>query len=125
MGDEDLEAIRAKRMAELQQQYGGGDETKRAEMKSKEEDMRNSILSQVLNQQARARLSTIAAAKPEKAKMVENLLMNMARSGQLPGKLGEEELIGLLERVSEQTQKKTTVKFDRRRTAFDDDDDES
>lgn len=67
-------------------------------------------------------MNTIRLAKPEKAAMVENLLVNMARRGQLGGQLGEEELKGLLEQVSQQTKQETTVKFDRRRAALDDDD---
>lgn len=39
-------------------------------------------------------------AKPSKAAAVENLLIQMARMGQLRGKIGEDELIGLLEKVS-------------------------
>ena len=36
--------------------------------------------------------------------------MNMAKRGQLPGKLGEQELIGLLENINQQTKKTTTIK---------------
>lgn len=42
--------------------------------------------------------------------MIEEMIVNMAKRGQLPGKLGEQELIGLLESVSEQTKKTTTIK---------------
>jgi programmed cell death protein 5 len=55
-------------------------------------------------------------AKPEKGRGVEGLLMNMARMGQLNGreKIGETELIGLLEQVNKQQQANnrntTTVK---------------
>ncbi|XP_054164475.1 programmed cell death protein 5-like [Oppia nitens] len=131
--DLDLEAIRAKRLQQLQQQQqqqrsgGKSDETQReaiAERQAKEEEFRNNILSQVLDQSARARLSTLSVAKPEKAKMVENLLIQNTRMGVIRSKLSEDDLIGLLEKVSEQTSKKTTVKFDRRRTALDDSDDE-
>ena len=66
-------------------------------------------------------MNTIRLAKPEKAAMVENMLVQMARRGQLGGQLGEDELRGLLEKVSEQTKQETTVKFDRRRAALDDD----
>ena len=38
-------------------------------------------------------------------------------------KFGEDQLISLLEKLSEQTQKKTVVKYDRRRTAIDSDED--
>ena len=47
----------------------------------------------------------------------------MAQSGQIGGRLSEEELIGLLERFAGSTQK-STVKFDRRRAALDSDDDD-
>merc|ERR1711988_1461267 len=125
MADSDLDEIRARRMAELQQQMGGGpqDASKQEEMRQQQEEMKNGMLSQLLDQQARARLNTIAVAKPEKAKMVENMLIQMARTGQIQGKLGEAQLKNLLERVSSQTQKTTTVKFDRRRAALDSDSD--
>lgn len=55
-------------------------------------------------------MNTLALTKPEKAQMVENHLVQMARSGQLMGKFGEDQLKGLLEKLSEQTQKKTVVK---------------
>lgn len=66
-------------------------------------------------------VNTIRIAKPEKAAMVENMLVQMAQRGQLGGQLGEDELRGLLEKVSEQFKQETTVKFDRRRAALDDD----
>lgn len=96
------------------------------------EEMRNSILTQVLDQSARARrkgidlfafyinvtcikytfplVNTLCLGKPEKGKMVENMILSMAQRGQLPGKLGEKELISLLESVNQQTQRKTVVK---------------
>ena len=127
MADDDLDAIRARRMAELQSQYGGGGGQNQPSAEEQEErqrqmnDMKNSILSQVLDQSARARLNTISLAKPEKAKMVEGMLIQMAQSGQIQNKLGEAQLKGLLEKVSGR-QKTTTVKFKRR--GLDDSDDE-
>ncbi|KAE8740074.1 hypothetical protein FOCC_FOCC014399 [Frankliniella occidentalis] len=131
MEDSDLDEIRAQRLAQLQSQYGSGpagqpgnpNQQKVAEERKREvDDMKNSILSQVLDQSARARLNTLMLGKPEKGRMVENMILQMAQSGQLRSKLGEEELIGLLERVG--SQKSTTVKFDRRRAALDSDDDD-
>lgn len=55
-------------------------------------------------------VNTLSLGKPEKAKMVEGMLVSMAQRGQLPGKLGEADLINLLESVNKQTQKTTTVK---------------
>ncbi|CAI8034747.1 Programmed cell death protein 5 [Geodia barretti] len=121
--DEGLEAIRAKRLAELQAQYGGGQrdqEQKQQAAKTREEDMKNSVLSQILEQGARARLNSIALVKPDKAKSVEMMLIRMAQSGQISGKVGEGQLVELLERINQQTQKSTKVKFERRRQDSDD-----
>ena len=55
-------------------------------------------------------MNTLSLGKPEKAKMVEELLVSMAQRGQLPGQLGEQQLISLLESVNQQTKKQTIVK---------------
>ncbi|KAJ8041463.1 Programmed cell death protein 5 [Holothuria leucospilota] len=90
MDQDELAAIRAKRMAELQQQMGGGgneaQQKQQQEAQARQEEMKNSILAQVLDQSARARLNSIALVKPEKAKMIEGMLCQMATTGQLPGK---------------------------------------
>ena len=53
MGDDELAQIRAKRMAEMRSQggAGGGEQQQKAEERAKQmEDMKNGILSQVLDQ---------------------------------------------------------------------------
>ncbi|XP_076639024.1 programmed cell death 5 [Colletes latitarsis] len=128
MSDPELEAIRQQRLAQLQAQYKPNNvENKQAmEEKMQEmEDMKNSILTQVLDQSARARLNTLCFAKPEKGKMIEGMILSMAQRGQLSSKLGEKELISLIESVNQQTQHKTVVKFNRRRAALDSDDDDN
>ncbi|XP_020344597.1 programmed cell death protein 5-like isoform X1 [Oncorhynchus kisutch] len=136
MADDELEAIRRQRMAELQSKHGSlswnqmslgdssNDQQGQQDAKQKETEMRNSILAQVLDQSARARLSNLALVKPEKAKAVENYLIQMARMGQLGGKISETGLIDILEKVSQQTEKKTTVKFNRRKVMDSDEDDD-
>lgn len=69
-------------------------------------------------------VNSIALVKPERAGQVESMLIQMAQTGQISGKIGEPELVGLLEKISNQTQKKTTVKFERRRVDLDDSDDD-
>ncbi len=91
MADSELDAIRAKRLAELQQQQQAGqqrpmgmdqnDRNSAEEQRQKQEDMRNTMLSSLLTQEARARLNTIALAKPEKGRMVEDILIQNARRG--------------------------------------------
>ncbi|XP_043993647.1 programmed cell death protein 5 [Gambusia affinis] len=125
MADEELEAIRRQRMAELQAKQGDASNNQHGEeAKQRETEMRNSILAQVLDQSARARLSNLALVKPEKANAVENYLIQMARFGKLGGKISESGLIEILEKVSQQMEKKTTVKFNRRRVMDSDDEDD-
>nr|ACM08983.1 Programmed cell death protein 5 [Salmo salar] len=108
MADDELEAIRRQHMAELQSKHGdpSNDQQGQQEAKQRETEMRNSMLAQVLDQSARARLSNLALVKPEKAKAVENYLIQMARMGQLGGKISETGLIDILEKVSQQTEKR-------------------
>ncbi|KAM9860461.1 programmed cell death protein 5 [Aulostomus maculatus] len=125
MADDELEAIRRQRMAELQAKHGDPSNNQQGEeAKKRETEMRNSMLAQVLDQSARARLSNLALVKPEKANAVENYLIQMARFGTLGGKISESGLIEILEKVSQQTEKKTTVTFNRRRVLDSDDEDD-
>merc|ERR1712061_494473 len=107
MGDDELAEIRNKRMAEMRAQAGGagGDQQQKQQERAKQmEDMKNGILSQILDQKARARLNTLMIAKPDKGKQVEAMLCQMAQTGQLGGKLGDDELKGLLDRMSSTSQ---------------------
>jgi programmed cell death protein 5 len=95
MADPELDALRAKRLAELQQQSGqqgsmgmgggGGEKNSGEEQRQKQEDMRNTLLSSLLTQEARARLNTIILTKPEKGRMVEDILIQNARRGAFGG----------------------------------------
>ncbi|XP_051236512.1 programmed cell death protein 5 [Dicentrarchus labrax] len=125
MADEELEALRQSRMAELRAKHGDASNNQQGEeAKQRETEMRNTILAQVLDQSARARLSNLALVKPEKANAVENYLIQMARFGKLGGKISESGLIEILEKVSQQTDKKTTVTFNRRRVLDSDDEED-
>ncbi|KAF7259880.1 hypothetical protein EG68_02928 [Paragonimus skrjabini miyazakii] len=101
----------------------------------RQKDMRASILAQILDQDSRARrtccfstkshelVNTIALTKPEKAQMVENMLISMAQTGRVRSKLNEDQFKQILMQLSSNAPKTTTVKFDRRRAAIDSDDD--
>uniref|UniRef100_A0A8C8SZE1 Programmed cell death protein 5 n=1 Tax=Pelusios castaneus TaxID=367368 RepID=A0A8C8SZE1_9SAUR len=125
MADEELEALCKQRLAELQAKHGdhSGDPTQE-EAKQREAEMRNGILAQILDQADHARLSNLALVKPEKAKAVENYLIQVARFGQLGGKVSERGLIEILEKVSQQREKKTTVKFSRGKVLDSDEEDD-
>ena len=56
-------------------------------------------MAQILTNETRERLNRIAMVKPEKARGVEDLLIQSARKGQLRGKVTETQLIELLEQA--------------------------
>ncbi|GHJ85088.1 hypothetical protein NliqN6_1490 [Naganishia liquefaciens] len=121
----DLDAIRAQRLAQLRGQQGAGgspgfqlpagmkpqgapgqgeeDPAAKAQAQAQEEEMRRTLMGQILEPDARERLSRIALTRPSLARQIEELLVRMARSGQLKGKVGDTELKGLLEQVSSQS----------------------
>lgn len=69
-----------------------------------ESSARSSILSQILTAPSIDRLSRIRMVKESRATDVENRLIGMARSGQLRGKVDEDQLKQLLEAISRQEQ---------------------
>ncbi|KAI8812293.1 PDCD5-related protein [Cladochytrium replicatum] len=139
--DDDLAAIRVKRLEQLRAQQGapgagaspstgapgkmgggagGADEAaKRAQM----EEMRRGMLVQILSNEARERLSRVSIVKPEKARAVEDYLLKLAQSRQLSGKVAEGQLIELLEQISSQGKTENKIVYNRRRSDSDDEDD--
>ena len=77
-----------------------------------------------LDNGARSRLSSVALVKPERARMIENQIIQMVRSGRVQGQLGEETIVGMLKQISSAQEKKAAVKisFAHRRTGWSDDD---
>jgi hypothetical protein len=67
------------------------------------------VFIQIILTRPHIKVNTLAMMKPEKAAMVENHLIQLARTGQLMGKFNEDQLKNLLEKISEQTQKRTVV----------------
>ncbi|CAG8613597.1 3347_t:CDS:2 [Cetraspora pellucida] len=90
MDDPELEAIRQARIRELQAAAAGGGSKSsedEGEKKRQQEETRQTLLTQILDNEARERLARISIVKAEKARAVEDLLIRMAQSGQLRGKV--------------------------------------
>ncbi|XP_053664392.1 programmed cell death protein 5 [Anopheles marshallii] len=124
MADPELEAIRQQR---LQQMQGSNPDQQKAmqEQRQAQEEMKNSMLAQLLDQDARARLNTLKLSKPEKAQIVEANIIRMAQMGQFGDKLDDASLVKLLENLNKQMPRSnSTVKFDRRRAALDSDEED-
>lgn len=126
--DPELEAIRQRRMQELMaQQYGGKapasaeDQQQQQEAQQAAEERRQSMLTAIMQPSARERLNRIALVKPDKARAVEDMLLNAAQRGQIGEKVSEARLIDMLEDINERTQSKTKVTIQRRRNVLEDD----
>ncbi|THV72260.1 hypothetical protein D6D27_09683 [Aureobasidium pullulans] len=116
--------IRRARLQEMQQQQGqsGGQGGEQEQKQQREAEARASILSQILEPDAADRLGRIRLVKQSRAEDVENRLIMLARSGQLKQKISEAQLKDILAAMSEQQEKKETVKVSRRKGGWDDDD---
>jgi programmed cell death protein 5 len=95
------------------------------EQERRQQEARTNMLIQILDAGARERLSRICLVRPEKSKFIEDNLLAMVRSGQIRGKINEEQLISLLNEVSIQEEAvQPKITFSRRTYNNDDDEDE-
>ncbi|MDO8841413.1 MAG: DNA-binding protein [Methanocalculus sp.] len=81
MGDDELNELRQRRMAQLQQQQNA--ELQEADQQRQIDQQIQMVLMQVLEPQARERLNTIKLAKPDFARAVEQQIVMLARQGRL------------------------------------------
>jgi len=99
MSDEELEAIRQRKMAELQQQALR--EQSQDQAVAEAQAQKEAILRKLLTPEARARLSNIKMVKPEFAEQIEMQLIQLASSGKLRGQVTDEQLRTLLVQLQE------------------------
>jgi programmed cell death protein 5 len=97
---DDIEAIRKKKLRDLQQQQQAFSQENYEEAQQKEyEEQRKLILRAILMDDARERLGRIKAARPELAENLENQLIMLAQSGRLKNKINDEQLRELLSKI--------------------------
>ena len=107
--DDELEAIRRRRIMEIQQ-----DAQSRAvqEAQARQVDaQRQAILRQILTPEARERLGRIELAYPEVAQSVEDQLIALAQAGRVQQAIDDRTLQEILRRV---VPKKREIKIERR-----------
>ena len=110
--DDELEAIRKKKLLELQQQQMGSQAALEEESRKKEfDEQKKAVLRQILTTEARERLGRIKIARPDAAENIENQLIMFAQSGQLKNKINDEQLRELLSKI---IPKKRDIKIKRR-----------
>jgi programmed cell death protein 5 len=110
--DDELEALRKKKLQEIQEQAQLQDSLEDQQAQQREfEDKKKMILRTILTTDAKERLSNIKVARPELAEAIENQLIMLAQSRQLQGKINDEQLRRLLRQV---IPKKRDIKIKRR-----------
>ena len=96
---DDIEAIRKKKLRELQQQGAFSQENLEETQQKEYEEKKKQILRAILMDDARERLGRIRTARPELAENLENQLIMLAQSGRLKNKINDEQLRDLLSRI--------------------------
>lgn len=102
MNDDELEALRQKRMAQLQGQMGGSPAAQmeaQAEQQAQAEAMKENLMRRILTNEAKERLARIRMAHPQDAQLLESQLLALVQSGQLKSMVDEKTLIQLMQRL--------------------------
>lgn len=124
MDDSELQAIRAARLQEMQRNSQGGGNPRNAggegsKGPSNANSELNALLTQILDHEAKERLNRVRMVKPERVAGVEQYLVRLYQSGGMRGKVGEDELVELLDKIAseERRNNSTSIKFARREYA--------
>lgn len=97
MSDDELDAIRQRKLAELKQQAAQDNlaDQQAAEVEAQKE----AILRQILTPEARQRLTNIKMVRPQVAEQIEAQLIQLAGSGRLRSRVTDEQLKALLKQI--------------------------
>jgi programmed cell death protein 5 len=104
MSDDELEAIRRKKLSAYQQR--ASDEQKQAQMEKEVEAQKEALLKQILSPEARQRLNNLKLIKPEYTESIELQLIQLAQTGKMPLPLSDAQLKQIL--IQLQSRKRET-----------------
>ena len=109
LDDDELDAIRRRKLQELQQAQvqASADQQYREQVQAQ----RQQVLRQILTPEARERLGRIELAYPELKENIENQLIQLAQSGRVKSMIDDATLRQILERV---IPRRRDIKIERR-----------
>ncbi len=102
--DEELERIKAQRMAELQARQQKAGDAQRAQAEA--EAAKQNIMRKLLTPEARQRLANIKMVRPEFGQQLEQELLQLAQAGRVPIPIGDDMLKKLLTQIEGQQKKR-------------------
>ncbi|MCK4436033.1 DNA-binding protein [Candidatus Bathyarchaeota archaeon] len=98
--DEELDALREKRMKQLQQRLTL--EQQQAQTQQQIENQKQTLLRRILSTEARQRLTNLKMVKPEFAEQIELQLIQLAQTGRLKIPVADDQLKKLLVQLQPQ-----------------------
>lgn len=107
MSDEELEALRRKKLSALQRQVS--DEQREAQTQQQLETQKQALLRSILSPEARQRLTNLKMIKPEFTEQLELQLIQLAQQGKIPIPLADEQLRQILMQVQSR-KRETTIR---------------
>ena len=112
--EEDLAAIRQRRMAELQAQRAQREQVVEAQAQAQTdaEVQKQALMRKILTPKARQRLQNVKLVRPDFATQIENQLLQLAQSGRVPLPITDDLLKKLLKQIQSK-QKKRDIKIRR------------
>ncbi len=94
MSDDELEAIRRRKLSQYQQR--ASDEQKQAQAEKEVEDQREALLRKILSPEARQRLTNLKMVKRDFTEQLELQLIQLAQLGKIPIPLSDDQLKQIL-----------------------------
>jgi programmed cell death protein 5 len=94
LSEEELDALRKRKMLELQQRMV--DEQKQAQAQKQLESQKQALLRRILTSKARSRLTNLKMVKPEFTEQLELQLIQLAQQGRINLPITDEQLKELL-----------------------------
>jgi programmed cell death protein 5 len=94
MSDDELEAIRRRKLSAYQRQ--ASDEQRQAQAEKEAENAKENLLKQILSPEARQRLTNLKLIKREFTEQLELQLIQLAQTGKLPIPLSDAQLKQIL-----------------------------
>ncbi|WP_297477004.1 DNA-binding protein [Thermococcus sp.] len=110
---EDIEEIRKKKLMELQKRYLEQQKEQEEAMKQEMEleAQLDAIMRRILTPEARERLGRVKLVKPELARQVQLVLVQLYQAGQITEPIDDAKLKRILAQIDERTRREYRIKW--------------